>query len=149
MHRHIREAPLLRTTDTVADAIRTVLATDLPALPVTTPDGRYAGVWGEREFLTAIFPKYLGTLGYAGFLPDDLDEALEERLGALDEPVGDHVNAEHVDLDSHAAEASIAEIFLHHRVLIVPIVEDGRVVGVVRRADFFRALARRALERHG
>jgi len=142
----IRDVPILRTDDTVAAALERILETELPALPVSRADGRYVGVFGEREFLTAIFPRYLGTLGYAGFLPEELDEAIEQNAGALDEPLERHLNAEHVDLDSHAADASIAEVFLHHRVLIVPIVDRGRIIGIVRRSDFFRELARRALD---
>ncbi len=38
------------------------------------------------------------------------------------------------------SDAGLAEIFLHHRVLIVPVFADGRVQGVITRSDFFRAL---------
>jgi CBS domain-containing protein len=41
----------------------------------------------------------------------------------------------------------VAEIFLHHRVLLVPVVDGGAVTGVITRSDFFRALATRFLER--
>jgi CBS domain-containing protein len=41
----------------------------------------------------------------------------------------------------------VAETFLHHRVLIIPITDDGRVTGVITRSDFFRALGERFLER--
>ena len=44
-------------------------------------------------------------------------------------------------------DESVAEVFLHHRVLIVPVTEGGRVVGVVTRSAFFRALAERVLDR--
>jgi len=41
------------------------------------------------------------------------------------------------------SDTQLAEIFLHHRVLIIPIVDAGRVTGIVTREDFFRALAQR------
>ena len=47
-------------------------------------------------------------------------------------------------LDS-ASPALVAEIFLHHRVLIVPVTEAGRVTGVITRSDFFRSVAERFL----
>jgi len=37
----------------------------------------------------------------------------------------------------------LAETFLHHRVLIVPVVDQGRVRGIVTRWDFFKAVAKR------
>jgi CBS domain-containing protein len=78
-----------------------------------------------------------------------LDEALEKREECRSEPVGQHMFTEHVHVDRDFADLSIAEIFLHHRVLVVPVVDDGRVVGVITRADFYRSLAERFLERHG
>jgi len=51
------------------------------------------------------------------------------------------MNTDHVDVGPHYADTQLAEIFLHHRVLIVPIIEDDRVAGVISRRDFFRALA--------
>jgi CBS domain-containing protein len=39
----------------------------------------------------------------------------------------------------------IAETFLHHRVLIIPVVRQRRVAGVITRADFFRRIAERVL----
>ena len=55
------------------------------------------------------------------------------------------MNTEHVDVDVAYSDVQVAEIFLHHRVLIVPVTEDGRVRGVITRADFFRWVAERFL----
>lgn len=122
--------------DELGPALRTMLDSELPALPVVNATERYCGVFGEREFLAALFPAYLGTLGYAGFVPDDLDEALEQRATCVHEPVGAHLNREHVDLSPTASNASIAETFLHHRVLIVPVVDHGTVIGVASDGRF-------------
>jgi CBS domain-containing protein len=75
-----------------------------------------------------------------------LDALLERGGPAAAEPVSDHVTTDHVEIGPDASDAALAEIFLHHRVLVVPIVEDGRVTGIVTRADFFRALAERFRE---
>ena len=53
------------------------------------------------------------------------------------------MNTEHVDVGTDFSDAQVAEIFLHHRVLIVPVLDDGRVLGVITRTDFFKALAER------
>jgi CBS domain-containing protein len=57
------------------------------------------------------------------------------------------MNTEHIDVGTDYSDVGVAEVFLHHRVLIVPVTEDGRVVGVITRSDFFRALAQRFLDR--
>jgi CBS domain-containing protein len=96
--------------------------------------------------MAAIFPGYMKELKYAAFVPHSLDDALEKRASCRLEPVSEHMNTEHVDLSGDFSHAAVAETFLHHRVLIVPVTEDGRVVGVITRADFFRALAERFFE---
>ncbi len=60
-----------------------LLDSGLPALPVVEPDGRLKGIFGEREFIAAFFPAYLGQLKYAGFVKNALEDALEKRQGCL------------------------------------------------------------------
>ena len=140
--RVIREAPLLHADDEVRSAVEALLESDLPALPVVDEGGAPAGIFGEREFMQALFPGYLGELGYAGFVGRALEDALEKRASCASDPVGDHMLTEHVDVSGNFSDVEVAENFLHHRVLIVPVVEKGRVIGVITRADFFRHLAR-------
>jgi CBS domain-containing protein len=140
-----RELPLLRVDDTIRDSVQRLLDSDAPALPVTDERGALCGIFGEREFIAALFPGYLKTLNYAGFVPKSLEQALQKRSTCAGEAVGKHMNTEHVDVSEDHSDTQVAEIFLHHRVLIVPIVDDGHVTGVITRADFFRATAERML----
>jgi CBS domain-containing protein len=141
-----RDAPVLPHDATVAAAARLLLSTGLPALPVTGPDGRYAGIFGEREFIGALFPRYVQSLGYAAFVPRSMEDVLRKRRGAAREAVSAYANTEHVDVGEDVSDVALAETFLHHRVLIVPVTQDARVTGVVTRADFFGQLAARLLE---
>ena len=141
----LREAPILRVTDTVAEATRSLLDAALPALPVVDERERLFGIYGEREFLGAVFPGYLKELKYAGFVRRSLEDALKMRSSCRTEPVRDYVNTEHVDVGPDFSDAEVAEIFLHHRVLLVPVADQGSVVGVITRGAFFRTVARRFL----
>jgi CBS domain-containing protein len=141
----LRDAPLLRATDTVADATRALLESDLPALPVVEDDERLLGIFGEREFLGAVFPGYLKELKHAGFVKRSLEDALEKRSSCRTEEVRRYVNTEHIDVGTDFSDSQVAEIFLHHRVLLVPVVDEGRVVGVITRSDFFRSVVERFL----
>ena len=142
----LRETRVVRADETVADAVRAVLDSGLPALPVVDGD-KLLGIFGEREFLGAVFPGYLKELKYAGFVKRTLEDALEKRSSCRGDPVREYVNTEHVDVGPDYSDAEVAEIFLHHRVLILPVTEDGRVVGVITRSDFFRSVAERFLRR--
>ena len=137
--------PTLHADETLDSAVRKLLETDLPALPVVDANERYAGIFGEREFVGAIFPGYLKELKQAAFVPRSLDEALERRESCRYEKVAEHMNTEHVELPPEYSDSAVAEVFLHHRVLVVPIVDDGRVVGLITRHGFFREVAERFL----
>lgn len=141
-----RVVPLLREESRLRDAVEAMVEADAPALPVIDQDGKLLGIFGEREFIGALFPGYLTQLGYAGFIPRSLDKALEQRAGCATEPVGEHMYTDHIDVDEDFSDTQLAEIFLHHRVLIIPIVADGQVTGIVTREDFFGALSRRLIE---
>lgn len=141
-----RRPPLLRGSTPVSQAVALLLESDLPALPVVEDDGRLAGIFGQREFVAALFPGYVGLLGSASFVPSSLDEALETRAACAAEPVERWMLTEHVEARDDSADVQLAEVFLHHRVRIIPIVDaDRRVTGIVTRDDFFRALAERFL----
>lgn len=138
-----RDAPILRSDDLVSTAAQTIVRAGLPAVPVTHPDGALCGIFGEREFIEAVFPGYLGQLRSAGFVRGSLDDAIERRAGCLAEPVGKYTNTERIEVREDHSDAQVAETFLHHRVLIVPVVDqDRRVRGIVTRADFFAELVR-------
>jgi hypothetical protein len=96
--------------------------------------------------MSALFPSYVKDFKGAAFLRRLLDEALEKRDSCRHELVGDHLNTEHVDVGPDFSDMQVAEIFLHHGVL-VPVVDDGRVVALVPRREFFRNLAERFLDR--
>ena len=142
----LRETPVLAGTDPIEVALRHMRDASLPALPVHDERDRLCGIFGEREFITALFPGYLGQLTGARFVSRSLDDDLKLRSGCAQEPVANHVNSEHIAVGQDFSDAELAETFLHHRVLIIPVVDERRrVVGVITRRDFFWALAERFL----
>ena len=131
-------------TSRSARRVELVLDSGLPALPVVDDRASgFAGIFGEREFITALFPGYVGTSSYAAFVPKSIDAVLEKRQGCRLEPVAQHMNTEHIDVPADFSDVQLAEVFLHHRVLIVPVTARGARLGVVTRSDFFAALAER------
>lgn len=138
-----RDAPLIEQGQPIAAAIELLLGSELPALPVVDDQRRFVGIFGEREFITALFPGYVGSLKHAAFVPRSIDAVLAKRQSCRAEPVSMHMNREHIDVEAEPSDVGLAEIFLHHRVLVIPVTADKRVVGVITRSDFFAALAQR------
>jgi CBS domain-containing protein len=50
-------------------------------------------------------------------------------------------------LDKWRSESLVAALLVHHRIKRVPIIQDGRVVGIVSRANIVEALAGSGLEK--
>lgn len=136
----------LPVDEPIGSATRKVLASGLPALPAVDPDGKFAGIFGEREFMTAFFPGYMNTLHSAAMVRRTIDETIEKRMGCAEEPIRDYLTRDHVVVEDDHSDTQLAELFLHHRVLVIPIATKGKVHAVVTRADFFRALASRVLD---
>jgi CBS domain-containing protein len=139
----IREVAPLREDETVGEATRKVIDAGLPALPVVDERGRFAGVFGEREFMQALFPGYVGELASSAMISRAIDETIERRVGCRTEPIRDHLTTDDVVVEDEYSDTQLAELFLHHRVLIIPIATAGRVHAIVTRNDFFRALFER------
>lgn len=140
IHSIIREVTPLHDTDPVGYAARRVVEVGLPALPVVDSNGRYRGLFGEREYMTAIFPGYVGTLMNARMIRRSLDDALEPRMDTHEKPILPYLTTDPVLLEDDYSDAELAETFIHHRVVVVPIATEGRVHSVVTRAEFFLEL---------
>ena len=139
----LQEIEPLSVDELVGVAARKVIDADLPALPAVEADGSFAGIFGEREFMGALFPGYVGELASARMISRTMDETIERRVTCREEQIRKYLTTDHVLVEDNYSDTQLAEIFLHHRVLIVPIATKGRVHAVVTRNDFFRALANR------
>ncbi len=142
----IREVEPLREDETVGEAVSKLVEVNLPGLPVVDGGGKFMGIFGEREFMSALFPGYVGELSSSAMIKRSIDEFIDRRETCRQESVAAHLTTDHVLVKDDYSDTQLAELFLHHRVLVIPIATDGHVHAVVTRADFFRALAARFLE---
>ena len=96
------------------------------------------------DLLGGMFPNrddyVLATKVYypVGSGPNDRGLSRKHIMAAIDASLR-RLNTDHVDVGPDYSDVQLAETFLHHRVLIVPVVDQGRVVGVITRADLARA----------
>ena len=136
----LRKVEPLDADELIGVAARKVADSGLPALPAVEGDGSFAGIFGEREFMAALFPGYFGELASAAMVRRSVDEAIERRESCRLEPIRRYLTTDHVMVADEFSDTHIAEIFLHHRVLVVPIATDGRITSVITRSDFFAEL---------
>jgi CBS domain-containing protein len=139
----IRDVQPLSADEPIGSAARTVVASGLPALPAVESDGSFAGIFGAREFMTALFPGYVGELGSAAMISRSVDETIERRSDCAEQPIRRWLTTDHVLVEDDFSDTQLAEIFLHHRVSVIPIATGGKVHAVVTRNDFFQSLVER------
>jgi CBS domain-containing protein len=138
----IEVAPL-SADETVGMAAERLVAVGLPGLPAVEADGSFAGIFGEREFLHALFPGYVGALASARLISPSIDASIERRATCRDEPIRRYLTTDHVVVEDEFSDTQLAQLFLHYRVLVIPIATHGQVHAVVTRSDFFRQLVDR------
>ena len=92
----LREIEPLDADELIGPAARRVIDAGLPALPAVERDGRFAGIFGEREFMAALFPGYVGELASAAMVSRSVDETIERRSQCAEEPIRDYLTTDHV-----------------------------------------------------
>jgi len=143
----VREVEPLSVDETVGRAARRVVESGLPALPAVDERGKFAGIFGEREFMSALFPGYMAELSSSAMISRSMDEAIDRRIECAFETIEAHLTDDPVLVEDNYSDTHLAELFLHHRVLIVPVATSGRIHGVITRHDYFEALVGRFIRR--
>jgi CBS domain-containing protein len=102
----------------IEEAIETLLSKEISGLPVVDDEGRLVGVITEFALLAV----------------------------AYDQRVKNHTVSQHMTRDVITVEAKdplsrVADVCIVHRVRRVPVMQNGRLVGLIARRDVLRALA--------
>jgi CBS domain-containing protein len=109
----------------------TLLRIGISAAPVVDVDGRLVGIVSEQDLLA---------------LETNPDPTAQERPARFHDVPGrvaaDVMTADVVAVDPDADVSRVARLMLRHRIKTVPVVADGRVVGIVSRRDILKILAR-------
>jgi CBS domain-containing protein len=126
------------------DIANLLLTNRISAVPVVDSEGVPTGMVSEGDLIgrdesdrLARSDWWLGLL--AGRLP--LDEKFTARVQAKDITARDVMSGPLVTVTEDTDVSQIARLFAIHHIKRVPVVRDGRLVGIVSRADLLRAVA--------
>ncbi len=145
----LRELPLVDAsvpdTASFADAVKELFAARVPAVAVLDDARRVVGMLGERDVVAAVFPRYLAELRHTSFVPDEALGLDERARKAREEPVGTYARIVET-LDAGESQTHAAERFMHTGEQALPVVEDGRFIGMLSMTALCHARLDRAAE---
>jgi CBS domain-containing protein len=139
--------PVTVTPDTAADAVfHTLRDNELPGVPVVNDGGRVVGIITENDLVIADeqgdlhLPHYIELFGGIVYLESmkHFEKRLRKAIAATAE---DLMTSDPVTIAPDATVQQAAKVIANKKHNRLPVVEHGRLVGVVTRLDVLDYLA--------
>src|SRR3989344_1695301 len=133
--------------DSIKEAARLMYLNALAGVPVVDEASRVMGIVTETDLVKleepVHVPKMLAILGSFIYLDNPMNgDEIEKQLEVLNATkVNQVMTTDVVSVKPDDSVETLAEIFLHKKVNPVPVVADGKLVGVVSRADIVKIIA--------
>jgi CBS domain-containing protein len=139
------DVPTVRPDDTIESVLRTLRDHELPGIPVVNEGRRCVGIITEADLIMAgeeedlHLPHYFELFGGIVFLESTkkFEERLRKATGSL---ARDLMTEDPITISPDASVEEAARVIARRKHNRLPVVEHGRLVGVVTRVDVLDAL---------
>jgi CBS domain-containing protein len=141
------DVPAVYPEDPIEKVVHTLRDHELPGVPVINEGGRCVGIiteadlimTGEKEDLH--LPHYIELFGGIVFLESTkkFEARLRKALGAI---ASDVMTPDPITISPDATVSEAARVIARRKHNRLPVVEHGRLIGVVTRVDVLDALTR-------
>lgn len=125
------------------DALYKILNQRISGLPVIDDNGKLVGMFTEKDILNYILPSYVEQVGkfFYGVTP----KAFINKLAGLDNiKVKDIMRKDVVTITEDSSLAEAARLILTQKARRIPVVKEGKVIGIIAREDILKAFAHEA-----
>lgn len=137
----VREVVTVGPDTDVTEAVALLVEHDISALPVVDGDNDLIGILSEADLLERQelgaehrHPWWIETLMPASTLAKEFAKAHGKKVSEV-------MSTDVITAGADAPVAEIAALLERHRIKRVPIVSDGKVVGIVSQSNLIQALA--------
>jgi CBS domain-containing protein len=134
------------TAETSVDELARLFAeTGVNAMPVVDAEGRLKGIVTQTDLVEQDrplhIPKVVSIFDWVIYLESEKNFREElERISAR--KVGEICSRDVVTCRPDTAVPAIADLMVKHKAHLVPVVENGKILGVVARLDIIRSMGR-------
>ena len=126
--------------DMPVGAVATLLASrGISAVPVTAADGTLQGLVTEGDLIHRLAETKRGPLGWFLALFGDREKLAARYVKAHGMRAADVMTRDLVTVPEEASAEQIAQLMEQHHIRRVPVLREGKLVGLVSRADLLRA----------
>ena len=137
----VRDVVTVHPDTDVTDAIKLLAEHDVSALPVLDKEGKLVGVLSEADLIHRAEigtekhrPWWLEAVTGASTLAEEFAKSHGKKVGEI---MTDGV----ISVAEETPLSEIAALFERKRIKRVPVVKDGKLVGIVSRSNLIQALA--------
>ncbi len=137
----VRDVMTVRPETDVAEAIKLLAEHDVSALPVVDEQGNLIGILSEADLVHRVEigtekrrPWWLEAVTGASTLAEEFAKSHGKEVGEI-------MTSDVVSVSEDTPLAEIAALFERKRIKRVPVVKDGKLVGVVSQSNLIQALA--------
>jgi CBS domain-containing protein len=137
----VRDIVTVHTDTDVADAVKLLSEHDISALPVVDESGNLIGMLSEADL---IHRSEIGTEKHRPWWQEAVTGAstlAEEFAKSHGKKVGEVMTDGVITVTEDTPLSEIAALFERKRIKRVPVVKDGKLVGIVSRSNLIQALA--------
>lgn len=128
---------------TVFAAADILLGSRIGAAPVVDVDGKLLGIVSEADLMNRPEVGTVPAKSWLQRLLADDTRLARDYIRSHSHRVADVMTREVITVGEHVPLAEIAGLLVRHRIKRVPVVRDGKVIGIVSRANLLQGLLAR------
>ena len=137
----VRDVVTVRPDTDVADAVKLLAEHDVSALPVVDGEGNLLGILSEADL---IHRAEIGTEKHRPWWLEAVTGAstlAEEFAKSHGKKVGEIMTSGAISVSEDTPLSEIAALFEQKRIKRVPVIKNGKLIGIVSRSNLIQALA--------
>ncbi len=134
--------------DLVHDAIHILYSHNMQGIPVLDEDWNLVGFLSESDVLKAAVPTYLEVLAKSSFLEDEEDLLLSRFHSFGNKKVGEFMDRNPIFVEPETSLMAVADLMIRKSVKRLPVVENGKLAGMISREAFCEFLMEESASHH-